>query len=93
MRLGHERARSSELIRARPVVASVFDEHSQPDGAKGEPKGAAEAAAAGPVSASFLPRDDVVTALRERSPRCSDLRCSAAEGSRVPASASGLIRC
>lgn len=25
--------------------------------------------------ASFLPRDDEVTALRERSPRCSDLRC------------------
>ncbi len=64
-----------------------------PDGAKGDPNGAAEAAAPGPATTSFLPRDDEVMALRERSPRCSDLRCSGGQGSRVPASASGLIRC
>lgn len=93
MWLDHEGSRWRELIRARPVIASVFYAHSRPDGAKGEPNGAAEAAAARPVAASFLPRDDAATALRKRSPRCSDLRCSEGEGSRVPASASGLIRC
>jgi hypothetical protein len=77
-----------------PLSRALVHVHSTvvPDGAKGEPKGAAGAATAGPATASFLPRDDEAMVLRERSPRCSDLRCSEGKGSRVPASASGLIR-